>query len=265
MVACIGSPHSSAIVKLGCPAAPGKPASAADNAGKASMKRGLAAGAAACALLGAGAAAAQSVAAQPRPSPWSLADAVDAPEGMTLSASTRIRVETIDGQPKAGFNASDTTLSLRTSVFAEYRSGAVRFGGELLDSRVWNANRTSPVSSNDVNALEPVQAYAAVDLARPFGKGSKATLKLGRFVLNLGSRRLIAADDYRNTTNGYTGLHADFTPGPGWRANLIYVLPQTRLPADLPDVLDARVALDRESFDAILWGGLVTRGPPGRA
>ena len=28
----------------------------------------------------------------------------------------------------------------------------------------------------------------------------------GRFTLNLGSRRLVAADDYRNATNGYTGL-----------------------------------------------------------
>ena len=27
--------------------------------------------------------------------------------------------------------------------------------------------------------------------------------------MNLVSRRLVAADDYRNTTNGYTGMKAD--------------------------------------------------------
>ena len=222
------------------------------------MRRGLAAGTGAYALLCAMPGLAQSVTAHSSPSPWSLTDAI-APEGLTLSASTRLRLETIDGQPKTGFNQGDTTVSLRTSVFAEYRSGEVRIGGELLDSRVWNANRKSPVTSNDVNALEPVQAYAALDLAAPFGKESKATLKAGRFVLNLGSRRLVAADDYRNTTNGYTGVHADIAFGAGIRANLIYVLPQTRLPADLASVLDARAALDRESFDAVLWGGLLTR------
>ncbi|MBK6673362.1 MAG: alginate export family protein [Proteobacteria bacterium] len=44
---------------------------------------------------------------------------------------------------------------------------------------------------------------------RPFGKGSAATVQAGRFTMNLGSRRLVASDDFRNTPQGYTGLRAE--------------------------------------------------------
>ncbi len=75
----------------------------------------------------------------------------------------------------------------------------------------------------------------------------------------LGSRRLVAADDYRKTTNSSTGLRADVAVGGGWKATLVYVLPQQRFPNDLDSLLNNKVALDRESFDTVLWGGLATR------
>lgn len=77
--------------------------------------------------------------------------------------------------------------------------------------------------------------------------------------LNLGSRRLVAADDYRNTTNGYTGIRADIAAPHGWKATLIYTLPQVRLPDDDAGIRDAQVRLDRESFDLVLWGGQISK------
>jgi hypothetical protein len=100
---------------------------------------------------------------------------------------------------------------------------------------------------------------ATADLGAALGAGSMATLRAGRFTLNLGSRRLVAADDYRNTTNGYTGLHAELKLKGGYAASLIYVLPQVRLPDDATSLLDNDVAFDRESTDLRLWGGLVSR------
>ena len=67
---------------------------------------------------------------------------------------------------------------------------------------------------------------------------------------------MVAADDYRNTTNGYTGLRADITAGPT-RASVIYVLPQVRLPDDAAGLKARKVEWDRENFDQVLWGGLV--------
>jgi hypothetical protein len=70
---------------------------------------------------------------------------------------------------------------------------------------------------------------------------------------------LVAADDYRNTTNSYTGVKVDAALARGWKATLIYTLPQQRQPEDLDSLLDNRAQLDRESFDLVLWGGLLSR------
>ncbi|MBA4091266.1 MAG: hypothetical protein C0494_11855 [Sphingobium sp.] len=180
-------------------------------------------------------------------------------EGLTVTGAMRLRYEAIDGQARAGFNKSDQLVNLRTNILAEYRRENVRIGVELFDSRVWGDNAGTPVATNEVNAFEPVQAYVAADFTGVFGKSTKLTLTAGRMTLNLGSRRLVAADDYRNTTNGYTGLRADIAAPQGWKATLIYTLPQVRLPDDTEGVRDTRVRLDRESFDLVLWGGQVSK------
>lgn len=191
--------------------------------------------------------------------PPTLQAAIGNPDDFKLSGSLRVRYETLDGQPRTGFNASDEQLAIRTTLFGEYSAGPVRIGGEVYDSRVTLKKTGSAFSANEANALELVQAYVATDISQPFGIGSKATVQLGRMMLNLGSRRLVAADEYRNTTNGYTGLRADLKLRDGTTATLIYTLPQLRLPDDLPSVRRHRVRWDRESFDLRLWGGLIAR------
>lgn len=181
-------------------------------------------------------------------------------EALELSASVRARFETIDGQARAGFNSSDDLFSFRTILTADYHiTPDVHVMGELWDSRAYNGNQGTPVSTGEVNTLEPAQAYLGVTLPGALGKGTKVDLQAGRFLLALGSRRLVAADDYRNTTNSSTGVRADVAVPGGWKMTLVYVLPQQRLPDDRESLLDNDFALDRESFDTVLWGGLVTR------
>jgi len=207
---------------------------------------------------GANSALAQSASPQTEPSPWSLRETVGADDRLKVSATARIRFDTIDGQPRPGFNAGDDVVNLRTTLFAEYDAGPVRIGTELYDSRAYGADTGTPISTNEVNVAEVVQAYVALDLDEPFGSRTRATVQAGRFVLNLGSRRLVAADDYRNTTNGYTGVRADVTGADGLRATAVYVLPIQRLPDDLPALLDNDHARDREGSDTRLWGGVMT-------
>lgn len=180
-------------------------------------------------------------------------------DGLTVKGAMRLRYEAIDGQVRAGFNESDDLINIRTNILTEYRKGNLRFGVELFDSRVWGDNAGTPVTTNEVNALEPVQAYVAADFDGALGKGTKLTLTAGRMMLNLGSRRLVAADDYRNTTNGYTGVRADIAAPRGWKATLVYTLPQIRLPDDPDGIRDAEVRLDKESFDLVLWGGQISK------
>lgn len=191
--------------------------------------------------------------------PPSLQHAIGDPSDFKLSASIRARYEVLDGQPRAGFRSEDRQIALRSTLFAEYQSGALRIGSEIYDSRVYLDRAGSPVTTNEVNTFEIVQAYAATEFKNAFGSGTSAQLQLGRMLLNLGSRRLVAADDFRNTTNGYTGIRADMKGRDGTAATLFYMLPQIRLPDDLPSLRANRSAPDRESFDLRLWGALVAR------
>lgn len=189
----------------------------------------------------------------------SLQSAIGNPDHFRVSGSVRLRYEALDGQPRAGFRSEDEQLALRSTLLAEYHSSSFRVGGELFDSRAYLDKPGSAISSNEVNALELVQAYVGAEFKGALGAGSSANVQLGRMTLNLGSRRLVAADDYRNTTNGYTGIRVDLKGRDGTTATLIYMLPQVRLPDDLPSVQRARVVWDRESFALRLWGGVVAK------
>jgi hypothetical protein len=188
-----------------------------------------------------------------------LQSAIGNPDDFKLSGSIRARYETLDGQPRAGLPEDDEQLSSRATLFAEYDPGTIRIGAELYDSRAWLNKPGDSLDTTQVNALELVQAYVAADFAGPFGPGSKASVQLGRFKLDLGSRRLVADDDYRNTTTGFTGVRADVRTAGGLTATALYVLPQIRLPDDRPSLVGQDVEWDRESFDLQLWGGLIAR------
>ena len=171
----------------------------------------------------------------------------------------RLRLEEIQGQPRVGFDRNDGLFNIRTILSAEYRGDRIRVGAELFDSRVYGGDAGTPISTNEVNALGLAQAYVAGDIDEPQGPGSRLSLTAGRMTLNLGSRRLVAADDYRNTTNGYTGLRADLSAPRGVKAVFIYTLPKQRRPDDRDGVRSHRVRFDHEGFDLVLWGGMVSR------
>ncbi|WP_269715493.1 alginate export family protein [Caulobacter sp. NIBR2454] len=185
----------------------------------------------------------------------SAAEAEDAAE-WKFSGSFRTRYEVLDDQVRPNFNSNENLISIRTTLAVERRQGPLTLAAEMYDSRVTSANRRSPISTNEVNTAELVQAYAALKLdGEALGP---VTLQAGRFMLNIGSRRLVAADDYRNTTNGYTGLRIDMAPA-GVKTTLIYVMPQVRRPGDIDSLLDNRQYPDTENDDLVVWGGLVAR------
>ncbi len=182
-----------------------------------------------------------------------------AKDGFTYSGFVRARYETLEGQSRAGFGASDTITSFRSQLLGEYRQGGWKIGAELYDSRGYGTKPRSAIGTAEVNALELLQAYFVADGLKPFGDGPTMAFQAGRFTLNIGSRRLIAADDYRNSTNGYTGLKTDARWADGTGLTLFYVLPQQRRPDKAAAILDNAIAFDHEGFDQQLWGGIVAK------
>ena len=191
--------------------------------------------------------------------PVTLQDAIGDPDNFKLSGSVRVRYEGLENDFRPGREENENIVALRTTLFAEYDANPVRIGGEVMDSRVYFDKPGSAVSANDVNALELIQAYVALDLGDVGGKGSKASVEAGRFTMDLGSRRLVGRNTFRNATNAFTGIKADFRAADKTAITAFYTLPLTRLPNDSAGVLDNKVEWDRESFDLAFWGAFVNK------
>ncbi|TPG42473.1 alginate export family protein [Sphingomonas koreensis] len=167
---------------------------------------------------------------------------------LSIDFNLRARLETIDGQFRPGISTSDTALLFRTGLAASYDAGPITIGGEVMDSRVYFEHKNSSVSTNEVNALEPIQAYITGKLS------DTASLTGGRFTMDIGSRRLVARASFRNTTNAFTGGRFDWASKAGDSVTAFWTMPQARLPSDLPSLEDNDVKLDRERIGVQFFG-----------
>lgn len=174
-------------------------------------------------------------------------------EGLDLRAEARVLVDSYDNGYRAGGPDGETTLYLRTVLNATYTTPRIELGATLWDARVYGDEAATPITANDANALELVQAYVAVRLS------DQVRVVGGRQMFDLGSNRLFASPNYRNAPNAYTGLRLEWDGGHAGKGTAFYVLPQDRLPSDKAGVQDNDVAWDRESFDLAIWGGIYER------
>lgn len=185
--------------------------------------------------------------------PWRLSDRL--PEWLTVELHNQTRFEAIDEQFRAGLMGSDQVLSMRTGIFAEARGAAWRVGGELVDMRAYLSDDNTPLDTAFSNPLDILQAYVAFDGEN---EGRKLSLLLGRFTLDLGSRRFIARNRYRNTINAFTGGHLHYQAG-DTTVDAFATLPVQRKPFEREALADNALELDTESFDNVFWGVYVRR------
>lgn len=185
-------------------------------------------------------------------SPWRLAEALKLPEWLRMSGEHRIRYETLDGQFRAGGDGGDQVLALRTNLRLEAHTEHLALFSEVLDARQYLADSGSTLDSTLVNAVDLLQGYA--QWRGDFGTWGRHQVRIGRETLDLGNRRLMARNAYRNTINAFTGAHWlwQIDKGPSIRA--FWFLPVTRLPDDQVSLLDNDIAWDEESTDLQFWG-----------
>ncbi|WP_165356500.1 alginate export family protein [Sphingosinicella sp. BN140058] len=177
-----------------------------------------------------------------------LATTAAAEDGaLEIEGSVRARLEAIDGQFRAGA-ANGGALFLRTQLRAEYDAGPIRIGGEIQDARVYFERQPSSIGTTEVDTFEPIQAYVVGEL------GAKTELQVGRMTMDLGSRRLVSRQNFRNSTNAFTGVRFDWRPAKGDALTLFWTMPHDRLPNDSDGIRDNEFALNRERVDQQLFG-----------
>ena len=181
----------------------------------------------------------------PEPTPWRLGQALSVPDGVRVSGSVRGRYEALHNPFVAGRTEDDEFLGLQSLLDVEVDVGAtgLTLGGELLDSRFIAGNQTGGAAT-EIDTLEPSQLYLAWRPHDFLINGAKLDMMLGRFTMDVGSRRLVARASYRSVLQSFDGVRAVWTSLDKLAVTLAYTAPVTREPVDAASSIDNEVVLN---------------------
>ncbi|MFM7102363.1 MAG: alginate export family protein, partial [Verrucomicrobiota bacterium] len=154
----------------------------------------------------------------------------------------------------AGGKGGDQALALRTTLLAQLTLDPARVVVEAMDSRQYLGDDGSPLDPTLVNPLDLLQAHLRLDLGDWFGAG-RHTVQVGRETLDLGNRRLVSRNAYRNTINAFTGVDWQWeAPRGGAWVRAFFLLPVQRLPRDRASLADHELVADSQSLDQQFFG-----------
>jgi len=178
--------------------------------------------------------------------PWRLGQALVVPDGLRVSGSMRGRYEALSNPFVAGRTEDDEFLGLQSILDIELDVGAksLTVGGELLDSRFIAGNETGGAPS-EIDTLEPSQLYLAWRPHSFLMDGGKLDLTLGRFTMDIGSRRLVARANYRSPLSSFDGARAVWTSPDKLAVTLSYTSPVARAPVDAASAIANEVAMNQ--------------------
>lgn len=178
---------------------------------------------------------------------WNLHDALNLPKWLSVSVEQRTRYETVDGRFNAGGKGGDQQIALQTDAFLEARFNHFRFGGEFLDARQLGADSDSMLNNTHVDEADFIQGYLAWADQNTFYSGLGAEVIAGRQTLDLGSRRLVARNSFRNTINSFDGIRVRVLDYNRWQFNAFATMPVNRYPTASADILNDVQAFDTAS------------------
>ncbi|GKS58060.1 alginate export family protein [Nitrospira sp.] len=143
------------------------------------------------------------------PGPESLSEVLGMPSWLILGVTQRTRYESLQGRWRAGEAGSDQQLPLRTRLFFGIRDiwDPIRVSVELQDSRAYLTDSGSYVTTSSVNETDIQQLHVDVATKRILGWHQPSVLSVGRLNLDLGRRRWVARNNFRNTTQSFDGVH----------------------------------------------------------
>ncbi len=134
---------------------------------------------------------------------WNLHDALKLPEWLSASVEQRTRYETVGGPFKANSKGGDQQIPLQTTLWLEAHMSSFRLGTEFMDARGLNSDSGTGMNNTMSDSWDFLQAYGAWADQNVAYSGLGAEVVAGRQTINLGSRRLVARNVFRNTINSF--------------------------------------------------------------
>lgn len=186
--------------------------------------------------------------------PWRVNNSFTLPSWLSISGQHRARFETVDKQFRRGGNGDDQILVFRTNVLTELMLHHWKFGLEILDARQAYAKDDTPISTSVVNPIDVLQVFAQWQIQHLISENSVSNFKVGRFTIDVGSRRFVARNLFRNTINTFTGIDWQWTGVDGKQLRAFYTLPVNRLPRERGRLINNRREGDDQDSEVKFWG-----------
>ena len=127
---------------------------------------------------------------------------------LRLAFEQRGRIETLTNRFYDDGEGASRTLAVRSRIYAELRevTDPLRFVIEIQDSRGTFADTPFFLPEQHTNELDFLQAQIQLSSSQSAPNRTPMLLQIGRFTMDLGSRRLAARNRMRNTTNAFDGV-----------------------------------------------------------
>jgi hypothetical protein len=191
------------------------------------------------------------------PSEFNAKKTLGLPDWLNASLEYRVRYETMDEPFVKGQTGSQYQVPMQTVLWMEANYKALRVGFEFWDARQYGGNENTTLNTTMVDSADFPQIYAALYTPNLLDSGLGAEVKGGRMTLDLGSRRLVARNAFRNTTNAFTGLYFRVRDGAaGWQVQAFAAQPIVRLPDQKSQLVHNDYAWDQEQKNSVFTGAI---------
>jgi len=176
--------------------------------------------------------------------------ALHLPDWIDLGLESRTRFESYDHpwrtSQQTGTGRTDPQIALRSRVRVGLGgNGPFRFLFEGQDARAYlDKDRGDFRDATTVNEFDILQLLGSLTLENIGRSRLRTDFHFGRMTMDFGRRRLIARNDFRNTSNTFDGLHWQIGQNKTWRFRAFFVEP----------VIRNEVALDEQSDRSLFWG-----------
>ena len=188
---------------------------------------------------------------------------------LDLGLEFRARQEIRDNDFRRAAQNVDEPLLLRTRAYVGIKNilDPLRFAVEVQDSGRSFGDYTRQYDTRDVNQADILQAYAELNFKQTFlgkdGLGNERPIwiRAGRHAWEAGDRRLVARNEWRNTTNTFEGLRSNIGDKKNdWQLELFAVKPVQRFTNSI-DKADDSQHFYGSIFNYRGWSDVVTFEP----
>lgn len=164
---------------------------------------------------------------------------------LDIGLDYRFRYESRDNDFRRPRDTIDEPILLRTRGFVAIKDilDPLRFTLEVEDARRNHSQFTREFDTRDVNYAEPIQAYLELFFKEtPLGKDDLGnnrpiSIKAGRHAFEYTDRRLLARNEWRNTTNNFQGVRTTIGQQKNdWQLDLLALKPVQRFTNQLDEV-----------------------------